>query len=103
MLLSWEPVASFFSTRQGRIIAKHLTTLAPKEAYVLACLPAIGQEHVLSLLPTGAHPHPLPALCLLASSTSIHAERTSAAVSTSALELTSEAAQITPTLKPRGT
>lgn len=47
-------VAEFFRrTPQGAQLAEQLAALSAKEVYVLLCLPAMGQEHVLSLLPPG--------------------------------------------------
>jgi hypothetical protein len=36
------------------VVRRALERLTPKDAFCLACLPAIGQEHVLSVLPEGA-------------------------------------------------
>lgn len=48
------PVTDFFlNTREGGYVGSQLRWLSPKEVYVLLCLPAIGQEHVLTLLPQG--------------------------------------------------
>lgn len=50
-----QPAArTFFSrTREGRLVARELADLSPKEAYCLACLPALHQQHVLAHIPTG--------------------------------------------------
>ena len=39
--------------REGATVRRQLGQLSPKEAYALVCLPAIGQAHVLGLIPTG--------------------------------------------------
>lgn len=54
ILLGESPVRQFLSaTPAGAVVAKQLASLPPQQAYVLACLPAIGQQHVLSVLPQG--------------------------------------------------
>lgn len=44
---------SFPLCREGRLVAREWSDLSAKEAYCLACLPALHQEHVLALIPTG--------------------------------------------------
>jgi hypothetical protein len=54
-VLSQPEVQAFLrGTREGATVARQLQMLPARQAYVLACLPAIGQQHVLSVLPTGA-------------------------------------------------
>ncbi|KAL4426976.1 hypothetical protein ABPG77_009537 [Micractinium sp. CCAP 211/92] len=54
VLMSVPQVQAFFSrTREGRLVAREWSDLSAKEAYCLACLPALHQEHVLALIPTG--------------------------------------------------
>eukprot|EP00887_Chlorella_sp_A99_P002643 scaffold6.g2643.t1 len=53
-ILKAEPAAkAFFATREGGTVARQLGQLGPKEAYCLAALPALGQAHVLGVIPTG--------------------------------------------------
>lgn len=42
-------------TREGATVGRQLGLLPRKQAFVLACLPAIGQAHVLSVVPTSEH------------------------------------------------
>ena len=52
------------ATASGRLIHSHLTSLPPKEAFCLLCLVAIGQEHVLHVLPVnGALAEGITSLC----------------------------------------
>lgn len=52
LLFQEDSVRRFFNgTRQGSVVRRALERLTPKDAFCLACLPAIGQEHVLSTLP----------------------------------------------------
>ncbi|KAL4457941.1 hypothetical protein ABPG75_012806 [Micractinium tetrahymenae] len=54
VLMNVPAVQAFFSrTREGRLVAREWSDLSAKEAYCLACLPALHQEHVLALIPTG--------------------------------------------------
>lgn len=42
----------FLSTPSGQAVSSHLHGLHPRQAYSLVCVVAIGQEHVLRVLPT---------------------------------------------------
>lgn len=51
ILLDEPRAQSFFSSQLGATIRPFLVLMPPKLAYAIACLPAIGQAHALTLLP----------------------------------------------------
>lgn len=51
ILLNEPDVKTFLTTAPGSVVFNHLPRLHPREAYALLCLPAIGQDHVITTLP----------------------------------------------------
>jgi UTP---glucose-1-phosphate uridylyltransferase len=52
LMLAHPCVVEFMTTHEGALIRSQLTGMPVKHAFVLACSVAIGQDHVLSVLPS---------------------------------------------------
>ena len=51
LILSEAAVKRFLSTSSGQAVSSHLQKLNSRRAFALMCVVAIGQEHVLRVLP----------------------------------------------------